>query len=56
MKGHKETECYKKFCEKAPAWYKEKSAKTESASSNVEVSLMSFDPKTLEVDVMLLQA
>lgn len=46
----------KKFSVKSPAWYKEKSAKTQSASLNVEVSLTSFDPMTLGIDVTLLQA
>jgi hypothetical protein len=51
LKGHKEAECYKKHPEKAPAWYKEKAAKTETASSNVEVSLTSLVPDKLEVVV-----
>ena len=29
MKGHKEAQCFKKFPEKAPTWWKEKNAKTE---------------------------
>ena len=45
MKGHKEMQCVRKFPEKAPAWWKEKNAKTKSASSNNEFSLTSFtDP------------
>jgi hypothetical protein len=51
LKGHKEAECYKKHPEKAPAWYKEKAAKTETASSNVEESLMSLVPGKLGVDL-----
>lgn len=56
LKGHKETGYLKKLSEKAAEWYKEKSAKTESASSNVNVSLMPFDPTTFGVKVTLLQA
>ena len=55
MKGHKEAGCFKKFPEKAPAWCKEKTAKAESASSNVEVSLASFDPEKLGIDISTLQ-
>ena len=51
LKGHKEAEWYKKHPEKASAWYKEKAAKTETASSNVEVSLTSLVPDKLEVVV-----
>jgi hypothetical protein len=53
LKGHKEAECYKKFPEKAPTWYKEKAAtsKNEAASSSVEVSLMSLVPGKLGIDV-----
>ena len=39
MKGHKESGCFKKFPKKAPAWYKDKTVKAESAASSVEVSL-----------------
>ena len=52
LKGHKEAECYKKNPEKAPAWYKEKAAKAEAASSSVEVSLTSLVPGKLGVDVL----
>ena len=51
LKGHKEAGCFKKFPEKAPAWYKEKNAKAETASSSVEVSLASVDPEKLGIDV-----
>lgn len=53
---HKKTRCFKKFPKKAPAWYKEKSVKTESTSSNVEVLSVSFDPKTLGINKLLIQA
>jgi hypothetical protein len=55
LKGHKEVGCFKKFPEKAPAGYKEKTAKAESVSSSVEVSLASFDPEQLGIDVSTLQ-
>ena len=42
VKGHKDAQYFQKFPEKAPAWWKEKNAKTYSAALNVEVSLMSF--------------
>jgi hypothetical protein len=51
LKGHKEVECYKKFPEKAPTWYKEKAAKTEVASSSIEVSLTSVVPGKLGINV-----
>ena len=44
MKRHKVTGCFHKFLEKAPAWYKEKTAKAESATSSVEVTLASLNP------------
>jgi hypothetical protein len=56
LKGHKESGCFKKFPEKAPAWFKEKSAKTKSASLNVEVSLMSLDPAKLGIGATSLQS
>jgi hypothetical protein len=56
LKGHKESGCFKKFPEKALAWFKEKSVKTKSASLNVEVSLMSLDPAKLGIHATLLQA
>ena len=51
LKGYKEAECYKKFPEKAPAWYKEKATKTEAASSSIEVSLTSLVPGKLGDDM-----
>ncbi len=54
LKGHKEEGCFKKFPDKAPSWYKENAAKTESASSNVEVSLTSLDPTKIQVDLKTL--
>ena len=56
LKGHKDTGYFRKFPEKAPPWYKEKTVKTESASSNVEVSFTSLDPAKLGIDIALLQA
>ena len=56
LKGHKEAGCFKKFPEKAPAWYKEKNSKAEAASSSVEVSLASIDPEQLGIDVLNVQA
>ena len=56
LKGHKEAGCFKKFPEKAPAWYKEKTTKAEAASSSVEVSLAKFDSKKLGIDVSMIQA
>ena len=49
LKGNKETGCFKKFPKKALAWYKEKNTKTKSASSNVELLLMSLDPMKLGI-------
>ena len=42
VKGHKESQCFKKNPEKAPAWWKAKHDKVESAMPSVEVSLTSF--------------
>jgi hypothetical protein len=42
VKGHNKAQYFKKFPKKAPTWWKEKNAKIKSASSNVEVSFMSF--------------
>ena len=53
LKGHKEEGCFKKFPDKAPSWYKEKAANTKLALSNVEVSLMSLDPKKMQVDLKM---
>ena len=55
MKGHKEAGCFKKFPEKAPAWYKDKTAKAESATSSVEVLLASLNPEKLGIDMLKLQ-
>jgi len=51
LKGHKETGCFKKFPEKAPAWYKEKAVKVESAASSVEVTLASLDLEQLGINI-----
>ena len=51
LKVHKDEGCFKKFPEKAPYWYKEKTAKTESALSNVEVSLTALDPTKIQIDL-----
>ena len=51
MKGDKETGCFKKFPEKALAWYKEKAAKAESATSSVEVTLASLNPEQLGINI-----
>ena len=51
LKGHKETGCFKKFPEKAPAWFKEKTAKAESAASSVEVTLASLNPEKLGINI-----
>ena len=57
MKGHKESQCFKKNPEKAPTWLTAKNDKAESTMPSVELSLMSiinFD--TIGVDIMALQA
>jgi hypothetical protein len=51
LKGHKETSCFKKFPKKAPAWYKEKTVKAESAASSVEVTLVSLNPEKLGINI-----
>ena len=51
MKGHKETGCFKKFHEKALAWYKEKTVKAKSAASSVEVTLASLNPEKLGINI-----
>jgi hypothetical protein len=57
VKGHKESQCYKKNPEKAPNWWKEKNAKMESALSSIDVTLMSLDdPGKTAVDMIALQA
>jgi hypothetical protein len=55
LKGHKEAGCFKKFPEKAPAWFKEKTTKAESATSSMEVSLASLNPEKLGIDISKLQ-
>ena len=56
-KGHTDSQCFKKNPEKAPKWWKEKNAEAESASSSVEVMLMSLgDSIKVGVDVTALQA
>ncbi len=49
--GHKEAGCFKKHPEKAPAWYKEKTTKSEMASLNIEALLKSLIPGKLGTDV-----
>jgi hypothetical protein len=41
--GHSDTECWKKFPDKAPKWYKDLSKKGEAAGSSVEVVLATVD-------------
>jgi hypothetical protein len=55
LKGHKEADCFKKFPEKALAWYKDKTAKAESAASIVEVSHASRSREKLGIDILKLQ-
>ena len=55
LKGHEEASCFKKFPEKAPAWFKEKTAKAKSATSIMEVSLASLNPEKLGIDMSKLQ-
>jgi hypothetical protein len=55
LKGHKEAGCFKKFPEKAPDWYMDKTAKAKSAASSVEVSLASLNPEKLGIDMSKLQ-
>ena len=57
MKGHKESQCFKKNPEKAPAWWKAKNDKVESATLSVEVTLtLIANSEVIEVDIMALQA
>ena len=57
MKGHKESQCFKKNPEKAPAWWKAKNNKAESATPSVEVTLTSIaNSDIIGVDIMALQA
>ena len=46
---------FQEFPKKALAWYKVKTMKAESASSSIEVSLASFDPEKLGIDISTLQ-
>ena len=55
LKGHKETGCFKKFPEKAPAWYKEKTVNAESAASSVEVTLASLNLEMLGINILKLR-
>ena len=55
--GHKESQCYKKNPKKAPIWWEEKIAKTESSSSRAKVMLTSLDgPGKTGFHVKALQA
>ena len=54
LKGHNETGCFKKFPEKALAWYKEKTVKAKSAASSMEVTLASLNPEKLGINVLKL--
>jgi hypothetical protein len=55
LKGHEEAGCFKKFPKKALAWFKEKIAKAESATSSVEMSLASLNLEKLGIDISKLQ-
>jgi hypothetical protein len=55
LKGHKEAGCFKKYPKKAPAWFKEKTTKGESATSSVEVSLALLELEKLGIDILKLQ-
>ena len=55
LEGHKEAGCFTKFPEKAPTWYKEKTAKDESVVSSIEVSLASLNLEKLGIDMSKLQ-
>ena len=56
VKWHKESQCFKKNPEEASKWWKEKSAKAESASSSVEVTLTSLsNPMKEGVNVTVIQ-
>ncbi len=57
VKGHKESQCFNKNPEKAPAWWKVKNNKAKSATPSVEVTLMSIaNSDIIRVDIMALQA
>ena len=57
MKGHKESQCYKKNPEKAPNRWKEKNAKMESVLSSIDITLTSLgDTMKKGVAVTALQA
>ena len=52
-----ESKCFKKNPDKAPAWWKAKNDKAESAMPSVEVTLMSIaNSDIIGVDIMALQA
>ena len=55
MKGHKEAGCFQKFPKKALALYKEKTLTAKSATSIVEVSLVSLNSEKLGIDMSKLQ-
>jgi hypothetical protein len=42
VKGHNEAQCFKNKPYKAPAWWKEKHEKTESATLSSDVTLTSL--------------
>ncbi len=55
--GNKESQCFKKNPDKAPAWWKAKNDKVESAMPSVEVFLMLVtDYDIIGDDVTALQA
>ena len=57
VKGHKESQCFKKNPQKAPAWWKAKNDKAESAIPSVEVMLtLIANSDIIRVDIMALQA
>ena len=55
--GHKEFQCFKKNPDKAPAWWKAKNDKAESAIPSVEVTLtLIANSNIIGVDIMVFQA
>ena len=49
--GHSDTDCWKKFPDKAPKWYKDLNKRGETAGSSVEVVLATVDkPNSKEQD------
>ena len=42
IEGHNEAQCSKKRPEKAPEWWRERNAKAQSATSSMEICLMSL--------------